>query len=146
MKKIDKIINWIILLLLLYIVIPPLFEHISVFVNNLHSSSETVVKGTITTASQKLNLNKTIEHTWYAYLTGTDTYYNTWSQFFTWGGPKPSLTDYLTCKNVSPTWTKTYVGILSAVGITIVEHMSHYYIGDQFTANLVIRIITSIFT
>ena len=146
MKRIDKIINWIILLLLLYIVTPPIFEHASVLVHNLYTSPETVVKDRISNASQKINLKKTLEHTWYGYLTGTDTYYNTWYQFFTWGGPKPSLTDYLTCKNVSPTWTKTYVGILSAVGITIVEHVSHYYIGDQFTANLVIRIITSIFT
>lgn len=131
--------------MLLYIVVPPIFEYVLGFVNKITTSPDTIVSDTIKTASEKIKYHKNIEHTWSAYLTGTDSSYNTWYQFFTWGGPKPSLTDYILCKNMSSTWTKTYMSVVGVITITAAEQAVTYFTTDPFTTNLVVRLISIFF-
>ena len=87
-----------------------------------------------------------VEHTWYNYITGKDPSYNTWGQFFTWGGPDPSLYDYVTCNNTSPTYSKAYTSLMYVFCITASEQVVEYFTTDPFTTKFLIRLITSWFS
>lgn len=141
-KNKKNILDWIPLAVLLYL----LYPYVSACVYSQDISPAENASNLLSQIDFSRPLTPTIEHTWYNYMVGKDPSYNTWAQFFTWGGPAPSLYDYITCNKVSPTYAKAYGSLLSVFCITASEQVVQYFTSDPFTCKLLIRLITTWFS
>ena len=141
-KRKTNILDWIPLAVLLYLLLPYVYACV-------YSQDTSPVESASNLLSQidfSRPLTPTVEHTWYNYMVGKDPSYNTWAQFFTWGGPTPSLYDYITCNKVSPTYSKAYTSLMYVFCITASEQVVEYFTTDPFTTKFLIRLITSWFS